>query len=253
MRLEWSRDITSSMRALENQVAVVTGASRGIGKALALGLAAQGAVLCLVGRSMQTLQKIAGEAKSKAPQIFCYRADLSVESEIQELIVGIKRDVKFVDILIHSAGVIWLGPLETADVAQMDGHYKVNLRAPYVLTQGLLPSLKSRQGQILFVNSSAGLAARANVGQYAATKHALKAVADSLREEVNPAGVRVLSLFLGRTASPMQAHLHEIEHKKYSPELLMQPEDVAAFAIHTLTLPRSVEVTEISMRPLVKS
>jgi short-subunit dehydrogenase len=113
--------------------------------------------------------------------------------------------------------------------------------------------IKARQGQIVFVNSTAGLRAEANASQYASTKHALKAVADSLREEVNAAGVRVMSLFLGRTASPMQAGVHEMEHRKYSPELLMQPEDVAAVVINALTLPRTAEVTEVSMRSCVKS
>ena len=241
------------MKTLENQVAVVTGASSGIGKAIALGLAAQGAILCLIGRKPEALQSVADAAKGKAPRTYCYQADLAVDREVQELITYIKRDLKFVDILVHSAGVIWLGPLETVAPEQLDDHYQTNVRAPYVLTQGLLPSIKSRKGHILFVNSSAGLTARANVGQYAASKHALKAVADSLREEVNPAGVRVLSLFLGRTASPMQAAVYATEHKPYNPELLMQPEDVASVAIHALTLPRSVEVTEISMRPLAKS
>jgi short-subunit dehydrogenase len=241
------------MSALENQVAVVTGASSGIGKAIALGLAAQGATLCLVGRKPEALQSVADAAKGKAPRTYCYQADLSVDREVQELIANIKRDITSVDILVHSAGTIWLGPLETANADQLDGHYQTNVRAPYVLTQGLLPSIKSRKGQILFVNSSAGLTAKANVGQYAASKHALKAVADSLREEVNAAGVRVLSLFLGRTASPMQAAVYAMEHKPYNPELLMQPEDVASIAIHALALPRSCEVTEISMRPLVKS
>src|SRR5438105_15028224 len=126
------------MRALENQIALVTGASSGIGKAIALGLATQGAVLCLVGRRIESLRTIADEAKGKAPQVFCYQADLSVNSDVLELITSIERDVKVVDILIHSAGAIWLGPLETADSGQMDDHYKINLRAPYVLTQGLL-------------------------------------------------------------------------------------------------------------------
>jgi NADP-dependent 3-hydroxy acid dehydrogenase YdfG len=241
------------MSTLENQVAVVTGASSGIGKAIALGLAAQGASLCLVGRRLETVQSVADAAKGKASQHYCYQADLAVDCEVDELIANIKRDIQSVDILVHGAGVIWLGPLEAATADQLDGHYKTNLRAPYVLTQGLLPALKSRQGQVLFVNSSAGLTAKANAGQYAASKHALKAVADSLREEVNPAGVRVLSLFLGRTASPMQAAVYAREGKAYHPELLMQPEDVAAMAIHALTLPRSIEVTEISMRPLLKS
>jgi NADP-dependent 3-hydroxy acid dehydrogenase YdfG len=241
------------MNTLENQVAVVTGASSGIGKAIALGLAAQGASLCLVGRKLETLQSVANVANGKASRSYCYQADLSVDGELQELIAGIQRDVDSVDILVHGAGVIWLGPLEAATAEQMDGHYRTNLRAPYLLTQGLLPAIKSRRGQILFLNSSAGLTAKANAGQYAASKHALKAVADSLREEVNPSGVRVLSLFLGRTASPMQAAVHAMEARTYRPELLMQPEDVAAVVIHALTLPRSIEITEISMRPLLKS
>jgi len=241
------------MSTLQNHVAVVTGASSGIGKAIALGLAAQGASLCLVGRKLETLQSVADAAKGKASRNYCYQTDLSVDGEVDKLISDINRHVQSVDILVHGAGVIWLGPLETATANQLDGHYKINLRAPYLLTQGLLPALKSRQGQVLFLNSSAGLTAKANAGQYAASKHALKAVADSLREEVNPAGVRVLSLFLGRTASPMQAAVHAMEAKAYHPELLMQPEDVAAVAIHALTLPRSIEVTEISMRPLLRS
>ncbi len=241
------------MTMLEGQVAVVTGASSGIGKAIALGLAAHGAALYLVGRRSEALQAVARAAKEKSPQVFCSQADLSQDREVKKLLAEIKKNTENVEILIHSAGVVWLGELESTDAEHLDDHYKTNVRAPYVLTQGLLPRLKSRQGQILFVNSSAGLTARANVSQYAASKHALKAMADSLREEVNPYGVRVLSLFLGRTASPMQATVCRMEGKTYRPELLMQPEDVAAVAVHALSLPRGVEVTEISMRPMLKS
>jgi NADP-dependent 3-hydroxy acid dehydrogenase YdfG len=241
------------MNTLENQVAVVTGASSGIGRAIAMGLAAQGASLCLVGRKLETLQSVAGAPEGETSRHRCYPADLALDRDVDELIAAIRRDVQTVDILVHSAGVIWLGPLETATAEQLDGQYKTNVRAPYLLTQGLLPALKAAQGQIVFVNSSAGLSAKANAGQYAASKHGLKAIADSVREEVNPAGVRVLSLFLGRTASPMQASVHAMEGKAYHPELLMQPEDVAAVALHVLTLPRSVEVTDISMRSRLKS
>ena len=91
------------------------------------------------------------------------------------------------------------------------------------------------------------------MGQYAATKHALKAIADSLREEMNAEGVRVLNIFLGRTATPMQAKVHELEGREYRPESLVQPEDVASVVIHALSMPRTVEITEISMRPRIKS
>jgi short-subunit dehydrogenase len=243
------------MSTLEDQVAVVTGASSGIGKAIALELATHGAGLCLVGRKLDTLQSVADAAKAKAraSQSRCYQADLAVGREVTKLIADIKRDIRSVDILVHCAGIIKLGPIESTDAVVLDGHYRINLRAPYVLTQGLLPALKARPGQLLFVNSSVGLAAKANASQYSASKHALKAIADSLREEVNPAGIRVLSLFLGRAASPMQAAIHAAEARAYVPQRLMQPEDIAALAIHALTLPRSIEVTEICMRPLLRS
>jgi short-subunit dehydrogenase len=112
--------------------------------------------------------------------------------------------------------------------------------------------LQASQGQIVFMNSQAGLHARAHTGQYAATKYALKALADSLREEVNALGVRVLSVFPGSTASPMQAAVHAMKGMEYHPERLMQPEDTAAVVLQALSVPRSTEVTDIILRPLRK-
>lgn len=237
----------------DSPVAVVTGASSGVGEAIALGLAAQGARLCLVGRYPQTLEAVAQASRARGAQATCYRADLAVESEVEQLAERIVHDVGGVDILVHAAGAVCWGPLEQTSAEAFDTQYRTNVRAPFVLTRGLLPQLKARQGQVVFVNSTAGLAARANVGPYAASKHALRAIADSLREEANAAGVRVLSLYLGRTASPMQAAVHGWEGRPYRPELLMQPQDVAAVALHALSLPRSVEVTDIGMRPMLKS
>jgi NADP-dependent 3-hydroxy acid dehydrogenase YdfG len=237
----------------QDQVAVVTGASSGIGKAIALGLAAQGASLGLVGRRLEMLEAVAKTARAAAPRVLCYQTDLTLDEDIRKLAVHLQRDFGYVDLLIHSAGAISLGRLESAPVKDLDWQYRTNLRAPYVLTQALLPMLKSRQGQIVFINSSAALSARANVGQYAATKAALKAIADSLREEVNAERLRVLSVYPGRTASPMQVAVHEMEGKAYHPERLMRPEDVAQVVINALSLPRSAEVTDINIRPMVKS
>jgi NADP-dependent 3-hydroxy acid dehydrogenase YdfG len=145
-----------------------------------------------------------------------------------------------------------MGLLQKASVTELDWLYRANVRAPYVLTQALLPLLLSSQGQIVFINSSVIMQARANIGQFAATQHAIKAIADSLREEVNPLQVRVLSVFPGRTATPRQAIIHEMEGKPYCPERLMQPEDIAAVVINALSLPQSAEVTDISLRPFAK-
>lgn len=240
------------MGYLEGRVAVVTGASSGIGKAIAVSLAAHGALLCLAARRLEKLEEVAEYARSTTSCVKSYRVDLMSDREVLAFAACLKQDFGHVDILVHSAGGISMGRLDNAPVEDFDWQYKINVRAPYILTQALLPMMRSCQGQIVFINSSVGLNARANVGQYAATKHALKAIADSLREEVNVDGLRVLSLFLGRTSSPMQAAVHGMEHRAYQPERLMQPEDVASVVINALNLPRTAEVTDISIRPLLK-
>src|SRR5262245_66624703 len=167
------------MTHLANQVAVVTGANSGIGKAIALALATNGVKVCLVGRRMEALQPVAKQASNGS---VCYQADFGLYSDIAALVANLKQDVKGIDILVHSAGVIRLSSFECASPDQLDWHYKVNVRAPYVLTQGLQPMIKAQQGQIVFVISTAGLRAGANLSQYASTKHALNSVADSMRE-----------------------------------------------------------------------
>lgn len=241
------------MLDLAGQVAVVTGASSGVGRAIALALAQKGVRLCLVGRQSETLDAVAQIVRATSSQVACYQADLAVNTDIEGLATHLRMGFEGVDILIHSAGLIELGRMGCASAEGLDRHYQVNLRAPYILTQALLSTLRLRKGQIVFINSSVGLNARAGVGQYAATKHALRALADSLREEVNRDEVRVLSVFLGRTATPMQAVVHRVEGKGYHPESLLQPEDVAAVVLNALTLPRTAEVTDINIRPLIKS
>lgn len=237
---------------LADQVALVTGAGSGIGKAIALALAAQGARLWLTGRVPQKLEAVAELARGTAAEVCCIQADLERDDEIMNAAVRLRQDSGRLDLLIHCAGYIAMGPLDSAAIAELDRHYRINIRAPYLLTQTMLPLLRAQKGQVVFVNSSAGLTASPNLSQYAASKHALRAIADCLRQEVNSAGIRVLSVYPGRTASPMQAAIHAIEGKNYEPDNLMQPEDVATVVVNALTLPRSAEVTDIHIRPFLK-
>jgi short-subunit dehydrogenase len=179
-------------------------------------------------------------------------ADLADDADVERLGASLRSELDTVDVLVHAAGILHRAAFEDATAEQFDAQYRTNVRAPFLITQRLLPLLQRAQGQVVFVNSSAGLAAHANVSQYAATKHALKAVADGLREEVNAAGVRVLSLFVGRTATRMQAELHALEGKGYDPASLIQPEDVATLTLQLLATPRNVEVTDITLRPMRK-
>jgi len=180
-------------------------------------------------------------------------ADMESPEDIERLSQAVETNFGRLDILVHAAGVISHAAVEQAEIGELDRHYNVNFRGPYLLTTRLLPLVKASRGQIVFINSTAGLTARANVSQYAASKHALRAFADSLRDEVNSEGVRVISVFLGRTATPMQETVCAMEERPYRPELLMQPEDVAAVVLNALQLPRTAEVTELKMRPFIKS
>lgn len=237
-----------------DQIAVITGASSGIGRAIALGLAAAGARLCLIGRNPETLEKVIAGSQAISTQVQCYQADLTQDNDILNLAASIRRDFGAIDLLIHSAGVISIGQIKDASIDEFDWQYRVNLRAPYLLTQALLPMIKPHQGQIVFLNSRAGsLNGRAGLSQYAATKHGLRVMADSLREEVNAEGIRVLSVYPSRTATPMQATLYELEGRVYQPEHLLQPENVAKVVLNALSLPRPAEVTEIAIKPMTIS
>jgi NAD(P)-dependent dehydrogenase (short-subunit alcohol dehydrogenase family) len=237
----------------KNKVAVVTGASSGVGKALALGLAGEGVTVCLVARRLPGLQAVLDEAGAEKARLCPYAADLTIDEEIEDLKTHLECDFGHVDMLVHSAGVISLGPLESAPIEDLDAQYRCNVRGAFLLTQSLLPALRTCRGQIVFINStSAGATAKANIGQYAATKHALRALADSLREEVNADGVRVLSVFLGRTATPMQQEVHRLEGRTYRGERLIQPEEVAALLVDLLAVQQSAEITEITLRPMLK-
>ena len=240
------------MNTLHGHIAVVTGAGSGIGKAITFALAAQGAMLCLVGRTLATLEATACAVKHTKVTTRCYPTDITHDEAVHALAEQLHREWDAIDSLVHSAGVFTMGKLETTPVTELDLQYRTNVRGPYLLTQALLPLLRRRQGQVVFLNSSVGLAARGQMGPYAATKHALKALADSFREEVNAEGLRVLSVYLGRTASPMQAMIHAMEGKAYHPEYLLQPSDVAAVVLNALCLPRTAEVTDISIRPMSK-
>ncbi len=239
---------------LKDRVAVVTGASSGIGKAIALELATEGAKLGLVGRNLSNLEATALEAKKTSSLVVSYSTDLTIDAEIAHLKTRLQADFdNAVDILVHCAGVYVPGSLQTANIDDLDLQYRANVRAPYLLTQTLLPMVLAQQGQIVFINSSVIMRPAAKVGQFAATQHALKAIADSLREEVNAQEVRVLSIYPGRTATPRQATIHAMEGKVYKCENLLQAQDVAIVVVNALNLPRTAEVTDINIRPFQKT
>lgn len=239
--------------SLQGSVGVVTGASGGIGRAITTALARYGTTLCAVGRNPSTLGSTVCEAQLYS-KVVPIEADLTVDSDIKRIEQLLRSNFGRLDILVHCAGVIHHNRMQNARIEHLDEQYAADVRAPYLLTKSLLPLLRGSKGQIVFINSSLGMnAKRAEVGQFAATQHALRAITESLREEVNPDGIRVLSVYPGRTATPRMEALYKTDGFPYQADLLMQPQDIAAMVVAALLLPRTAEVTDITMRPMRKS
>lgn len=237
------------MEPLKTRNVVITGASSGIGRAIAVGLAREGAFLHLLGRDEKALLELNEEARAKGAQADIHVVDLADDGALESFVSQLNEEIQALDILVHSAGVISLAPVAEAEISDLDWQYRVNVRAPYLLTQKLLPLLQAAKGQLAFINSGSGLRANPTWSQYAASKHALKAIADSLRAEVKADGVRVLSVYPGRTASSMQERVRGLEGKPYDPSEFMQPEDVAQQVVSALALPPRAAVTDLSIRP----
>lgn len=213
---------------------LITGATSGIGHALACRLRDRGDELVLVVRDPQRARDF--------PDAELVVADLADVGAIGAL--GLPDRL---DSVIHSAGVVALGPIGELTEVAWRSQLEINLLAPALLTRAVLPALRAVAGTVVFVNSGSGLVAHADWGAYAASKFGLRAVADSLRAE--EPGIRVTSIFPGRTATPMQAEVHRQESAEYDPSSWIDPATVADAILRVLDLPADATMPEVVLRP----
>ena len=239
------------MTDLKGKVAVITGATGAIGSAISHVLNANGAELHLVGRNFKDFRIDDTNDNPAGFNVVYHKADLSRKKNIFSLLGQLSADLPRVDLLIHSIGIIRYGGIEETTINDFQRQFDVNVRAPYLVTQGLLELIKRTRGQIVFINSSSGKVAGEKTGAYSATKFALKGIADSLRREINSDGVRVISVFPGRTAGKMQEYIHRCENRRYEPDKLLQPSDIAQSVLTTITLPPTAEITDVHIRPFI--
>jgi short-subunit dehydrogenase len=234
---------------LTGKNAVITGGTGGIGTEIANELIGKDVNVCLLSRNAVAVPAEFEVRRPGEGGVWTYQGDLGSDRDLAAFCDYIGEQMSTVDILVHCAGVYHAGSVEETPVEELDRLYRVNLRAPYVLTRALLPKLKQAKGQIVFMNSSAAMNGTAKLSQYASTKFGLRALSDSLRQEVNGDGVRVLSVFPGRTASRMQETVHRLEQRAFEPQHLIQPQDIAQIVVKALELPATAEVTDIHIRP----
>jgi len=217
------------------QVHLVTGSSSGIGQVVAERLLAR-------GDEVWTVVRAPGRAPSGCVEVV---ADLSDADALGSL--GGWPDG--FDSVVHAAGVVELGPVAELSASAWRGQLAVNLIAPALLTRSVLPQLRAAQGTVVFVNSGSGLRANAAWSAYSASKFGLRALADALREEEAESGVRVTSVFPGRTATAMQEKVHTQEGKEYDAGRWIRPETIADAIIGAIDLPVDATMPEISIRP----
>ncbi|MER7706449.1 SDR family oxidoreductase [Kitasatospora sp. NPDC097605] len=223
---------------------LITGAGSGIGAVLAERLAERGDELWLLARDARR----AAELRERFPGARTLVGDLADPGKLSWAFGHQTLPVEL-DSLLHVAGMVELGPVGDLPVKAWQDTLNVNLVAPAELTRLLLPSVRLVKGHVVFVNSGAGLRASAEWSAYAASKHGLKALADALRLEEHGHGVRVASVYPGRTATAMQAKVHQQEGKAYDAGQWIEPESVAKAVLAALDASRDAEITDITVRP----
>ncbi|MEU5267574.1 SDR family oxidoreductase [Streptomyces hygroscopicus] len=223
---------------------LITGAGSGIGAAVTERLAERGEELWLLARDAGRAKELAG----RFPGARTVVGDLA-DPEKLSWAFGHQTLPDRLDSLLHIAGVVDLGEVGELTPKAWNRQLAANLVAPAELTRLLLPQLRAAQGHVIFVNSGAGLRANPQWAAYAASKHGLKALADALRAEESGNGVRVTTVYPGRTATPMQVKVHQQEGKEYEAERWIAPETVASTILAALDLPRDAEITDLQVRP----
>ena len=221
---------------------LITGAGSGIGAALAARLLERGDSLLLLARSAER----ADDLRTDLPEATVLVADLA-EAEAVEAVAD--QLPPSLDSLVHCAGVVDLGPVASLSTEAWHSQLTVNLLAPAVLTRICLPALRTGRGTVVFVNSGAGLFAHPHWAAYAASKFGLRALADALRAEEQQHGVRVSTVYPGRTATAMQQKVHAQEGKEYDASDWIDPGTVVDAIAHLLDLPDDATVSDLTIRP----
>jgi NAD(P)-dependent dehydrogenase (short-subunit alcohol dehydrogenase family) len=228
-------------------VAVVTGGTRGIGLAIVEDLAHTHHVV-VGGRSESSVASVVGRLPS-AEGLVADLADCSPGGSLEAALIALAPRLDRVDVLVHSAGVLRNGSVADAPVSDWTESLTVNVTAVAAGTKALLPALRRAHGLVVTVNSGSGLTASARSGAYCASKFALRALTDALREEERPNGVRVTSLHPGRVDTDMQHELVDFEGAEYDASAYLDVRSVVRAARLAIDAGEDASVDMVSVRP----
>ncbi len=230
------------MQSLVGKTALVTGAGKGIGKAIATALAREGVNVGLLARTEKDLITVAEEIKALGVQVFVATADIANRLAVEAAVAKIETQLGGIDILINNAGTAAFGKFLELEPEVWENMIKVNLFGVYYATRAVLPQMIARKtGDIINISSTAGKAGNAVTSAYSASKFAVFGLSESLMQEVRKHNIRVTALAPSTVVTDMANSANLITG---DPERVMHPEDFAEFVIAQLKLNRRVFVKE---------
>jgi 3-oxoacyl-[acyl-carrier protein] reductase len=210
---------------LKGKVVLVTGAGRGIGRAVALAFAFEGAKVALVGRTKKSLAEVQKELKELGATSAVLPGDVSDEGDVSRVVSATEQQLGPVDVLVNNAGVFATAPVEKMDALVFDRILAVNLRGPFLMARAVLPEMKARRrGHIVNVASTAGRRAFAGGGAYCASKFGLAGLSEAMMYEARTSDVRVSVVYPSTVATDLVRKAGMTFDEKKA----IQPEDVAA-------------------------
>ncbi|MFC3650668.1 SDR family NAD(P)-dependent oxidoreductase [Dyella humi] len=240
---------------LQDRIALVTGASSGIGEATALALAEQGAKVAIAARRRDRLEQLAATLAGLGAEPQVLVADLASEVEAQRIVKETEAHYGHLDILINNAGVMYLEPVAEADLGRWRRMLELNVLSLIASTQAALAGMRARRdGHIVNVSSVAGRVANPNAAAYAATKFGVVGFSESLRREVYKDNIRVSVIEPGMVDTELREHIgHEASRRAVNARAgemrQLQAEDIADTILFCVTRPDYVCINEVLMRP----
>lgn len=235
------------MNELQGKAAIITGASQGIGRAISLVLSDKGASVVLAARSEGKLLTLRDEIIEKGGKALVVKTDVGMIEDCKCLVQQTLNAYNKIDILINSAGrgLGGGGPIEASDPEAVTKMVQVNLLGAYYCTFAVLPSMKAQSsGHIVNISSVAGIKYFPQSPMYSATKFAVRAFSEGLRNQVQKWNIRVTTVYPGQTDTPMLERVPLAERNKF-----LRPEHIARAIIHALEYPDGVSMNEIVIRP----
>ena len=239
---------------LTGKVALVTGASSGIGEATAEALAAQGASVVIGARRTDRLAALAEKLTAGGTEVLTVELDVTDQSSCKAAVHAAVERFGALDVLVNNAGVMLLGNIVGADTTDWTRMINTNVLGLLFMTDAALPHLLASKGSIVQISSVAGRVARLGSGVYNASKWAVNAFSESLRQEVTAQGVRVVLIEPGMVNTELREHITDATAKKNVEERAsrtrqLQSRDIANAVVYAVTQPDYVAINEILVRP----